>query len=200
MVPMKRSLVASLCILFCAALSLHSQVLPSAARGALAIDTGALGSVFQPDWNGFEVAAGPKRLYGVGAFADVRFSRWVQIEGEGRWLKFNKYCPGILPSGGPDPNSCISEETYLIGPRVPIIEFHGFTPYGKVLVGLGGGSILSSGHAFALAPGGGLDYRLSRRLGVRADFEYQRWRVNPAVTLWPYGVSQGVSYRVFGPH
>ena len=193
MVPMKRSIVASLCILFfCAALPLYSQVLPSAATSALSIDGGALGSVFQPDWNGFEATAGPKRLYGVGAYVDARFSRWVQVEAEGRWLHLNQYCVG-------GPGSCINEDTYLIGPRVPIYDFRNFTPYGKFLAGIGGGSMFSSGHSLALAYGGGLDYRLNRRFTARIDFEYQQWPVNSAVTLWPYGGSVGISYRVFGP-
>jgi len=185
MVPMKRSIVASLCILFlCAALSLHSQVLPSAARGAFSVDTGALASGFQPDYAGQGIAqTSPNRLYGVGAYADARFSRWVQIEGEGRWLRFNQY-------------QGISEDTYLVGPRVPICDWRGLAPYGKVLVGMGGGSFIN-GHSFVLAYGGGLEYRLTHRLAVRAEGEFQQWRVTP--TLYPYGVSVGVSYRVFGP-
>jgi len=185
MVPMKRSLVASLWILFlCAALSLRSQVLPSAATSALSIDGGALGTVFQPDYAGEGIAqTGPKRLWGVGAYVDARFSRWVQVEGEGRWLRFNEYLG-------------IDQDTYLIGPRVPIYEFRRFTPYAKALVGMGGGSFLN-GQSFVVAYGGGLDFRLSRRLTVRGEYEYQQWRITP--TLYPYGVSAGISYKIFGP-
>jgi hypothetical protein len=44
--------------------------------------------------------------------------------------------------------------------------------------------------------GGGVDYRLNRKFTIRcADFEYQQWQVNP--TIWPYGLSAGLSYRVF---
>jgi hypothetical protein len=44
--------------------------------------------------------------------------------------------------------------------------------------------------------GGGVDYRLSRKFTLRAfDFEYQRWNVTP--TLYPYGGSVGMSYKVF---
>ena len=49
------------------------------------------------------------------------------------------------------------ENTYLIGPRIPIGTFHRVTPYGKFLVGLGSGSFLA-GHAFVIAYGGGVDY------------------------------------------
>jgi hypothetical protein len=183
---MKRSIVVFSCLLFfTAAFSLHAQVVPSATRGGLAIDAGAMGSVFQPDYAGEGIAqTSPNRLYGVGAYGDVKFTRWVQLEGEARWLDFNEYLG-------------INETNYLIGPRVPIVTWKKMTPYGKVLFGLGGGSFLT-GHSFVISYGGGLDYRLSHRFSVRGDFEYQQWRITP--TLYPYGVSAGISYRVFGPH
>ncbi len=80
------------------------------------------------------------------------------------------------------PTSASIENTYLIGPRVPITTFHRITPYGKFLVGMGNGSFLT-GNTFVLAYGGGVDYRLSHRFTLRAfDFEYQQWRLTP-VTL-----------------
>ena len=160
--------------------------MPAASSGSLALDAGGFGTGFQPDYAGEGIAqTGPKRLYGGGAYVDGRIARWVQLEGEGRWLKFNQYLG-------------INESTYLIGPRVPVYTFfHRLTPYGKVLVGMGGGSFLT-GHSFVLAYGAGVDYQLTPRFKVRADFEYQQWRVTP--TLWPYGLSIGASYRIFGPH
>jgi Outer membrane protein beta-barrel domain len=183
---MKRLISACFCfVLSSAALTLHGQVAPAATSSSFRLDAGALGSVFQPDYWGTGVAStSPNRLYGVGGYVDARFSRWVQIEGEGRWLHFNEYLG-------------INENTFLIGPRVPIVTFHKITPYGKFLVGMGSGSFLN-GHSLVLAYGGGLDYRLTRRLTARADFEYQQWRITP--TLWPYGVSVGVSYRIFPLH
>jgi hypothetical protein len=183
---MKRSNVASLCFFFLsAALSLRGQVVPSAASSSLSVDAGGLGSVSQPDYAGEGIAqTSPNRLYGAGAYVDAHFSRWVQLEGESRWLRFNEYLG-------------INEDTYLIGPRIPIGTFKRFTPYGKVLVGMGSGSFLN-GHSFVIAYGGGLDYRLSKRFSIRcADFEYQQWQVTP--TLWPYGGSVGISYKIFGP-
>jgi opacity protein-like surface antigen len=184
---MKRSIVASLCFLFLfAAHALHSQVVPAATSGSLSLDAGGIGSVAQPDYAGEGIAqTSPNRLYGAGTYVDFGLNRWVQVEGEGRWLKFNQYLG-------------INESTYLVGPRVPIHTFRRFTPYGKFLVGTGGGSFLT-GHTFVLAYGGGLDIQVTHRLTVRLpDFEYQEWRVTP--TLWPYSGSVGISYRVFGPH
>ncbi len=139
--------------------------------------------MFQPDYAGQGVAqTSPFALYGMGAYIDARFTRWVQIEAEGRWLHWHEYAG-------------INENTYLIGPRIPIHTFYGFTPYGKVLVGWASGSFLS-GRATAVAYGGGVDYQLSPRFTLRAiDFEYQQYHVSP--TIWPYGGSIGLSYKVF---
>ena len=181
---MNRFAVSLLCALLgAAALSARAQVAPAATKSGLSLSAGGLGSVFQPDYAGTYVAqTSPNRLYGVGAYFDLKFSRWVQLEGEARWLRFNQY-------------QGINENSYLIGPKVPIHTFHGWTPYGKVLVGIGDGSFIS-GQAGALAFGGGVDYQLTHRLTLRAfDFEYQRWSVAP--TLWPYGGSVGISYRIF---
>jgi opacity protein-like surface antigen len=140
--------------------------------------------MFQPDYAGQGVAqTSPNRLYGIGVYADARFTRWVQAEAEARWLRFNEY-------------QGIGQNSYLIGPRVPIHDFHGLTPYAKVLVGLGSGTnSWLNGHAFAIAYGGGADYRLTRKFKVRGDFEYEDWHTKP--TLWPYGGSVGVSYTIF---
>jgi hypothetical protein len=180
---MRRSLFLALFFLFPAAtFTTHAQVAPAATGKGMSLAVGAEGSLFQPDYAGQGIAqTSPNRLYGIGAYADFRFTRWVQLEGEGRWLRFNEY-------------KNIDENSYLIGPRVPIHDFHGVTPYAKVLFGWGSGSFLS-GKAGAIAYGGGLDYRLTRKLKVRGDFEYQYWHVTP--TLWPYGGSAGISYTIF---
>lgn len=149
----------------------------------MTVNVGGEGSAFQPDYAGQGVAqAGPNRLYGIGAYVDVDFTRWIQVEGEGRWLHWNQYAG-------------IDQNTYMIGPRVPIIEFHRFTPYGKFLFGWASGSFLT-GRTTAFTYGGGVDYRLSHKFTLRCfDFEYQDWRVTP--TLHPYGGSVGLSYKVF---
>ena len=179
---MKRSSLFLLALLCFPIMRAAAQVEPSATARNFSLEVGGLGSYFQPNY-------GPNRLGGVGAFVDVRFSRWVQIEGEGRWLRFNQY-------------QNIYEDNYLIGPRIPIHQFGRFTPYGKVLVGLGDMNFqynYASGRFTALAYGGGLDIGLTRHLSVRAvDFEYQQWPSWLSSSLYPYGVSAGVSYRILG--
>jgi hypothetical protein len=185
--PMKRLIVLTSCgLFFSAAFALHAQVVPAASSGGFTLDAGGMASVFQPDYAGEGIAqTSPNRLYGIGGYVDARFSRWVQLEAEGRWLDYNEYLG-------------INENTYLIGPRIPIVNFHKLNPYGKFLIGMGSGSFLT-GHSFVLAYGGGLDYQLTRRLTVRCfDFEFQQWEITP--TLRPYGGSVGISYKIFPLH
>lgn len=183
-VPMKQTTLAFLCVvLFSPAVVMRAQVVPSATSNSFTLSAGALGSMFQPDYAGEGIAqTSPNRLLGVGAYVDARINRWVDIEGEGRWLPFNTYLG-------------INENTYLVGPRVPIITVHRITPYGKFLVGMGNGSFLT-GNTFVLSYGGGVDYRLSKKFTLRAfDFEFQQWKVTP--TISPYGGSVGIAYHIF---
>ena len=182
---MRLSTFAPFCIVtFLVTVSAHTQTVPAATASTFTLEAGVQGSRIQPDYRGRGIAeASPDHLYGAGVYVDADFTRWIQIEAEGRWLHFNKYLG-------------IDENTYLIGPRIPIVlDYHGLTPYGKFLIGMANGSFLT-GNSLALAYGGGVDYRLSRRFTIRAfDFEYQQWRLSP--TISPYGGSVGFSYRVF---
>jgi hypothetical protein len=189
---MKRTINALMCIVLASlALSARGQVVPSATGRKLTITAGGMGSVFQPDYaGGLTALTSPNRLYGAGVYVDVRVSRWLQFEAEGRWLNFNQYYSGVPPTGN-------GESNYLAGYRLPFTmpRYTRIKPYGKVLVGFSTASFLS-GHATTLAYGGGIDYRLNRRFTIRAcDFEYQQWRTTP--TLFPYGLSVGLGYKVF---
>jgi opacity protein-like surface antigen len=197
--PRLASTLVLFCILFAAgAARTRAQVVPSATRGHLSLTAGGLASVFQPDYECCGVAGtSTNRLYGVGAFVDVRFSRWVQVEAEGRWLRFNEV-------------EGIGQDNYLIGPRLPIhhFQFLHATPYVKVLAGMGKMTFedsSGSGRYFDLAYGGGVDFKLTKRFSARGDFEYQQWPRWPNIaepgfanaTLFPYGASVGVGYKVF---
>jgi hypothetical protein len=194
----RRSFYAVLLMLLSiGALSAYSQVVPSAFARGLSITAGGEASAFQPDYTGFGIPASSSTyLYGIGTFVDVRFNPWVQIEAEGRWLRFNQ-ADGIY------------EDNYLIGPRLPIykLRFWHATPYAKVLVGYGKLNFENGngwGRYTALSYGGGLDVKLTRRINLRLpDFEYQQWPgwsegTTNTYTLSPYGISVGVSYRVLG--
>jgi opacity protein-like surface antigen len=186
---MKRSLVFLFLssLLAAGALSARAQVVPAAYGRQFSVTAGGMFSVFQPDYAGGGVAqTSPNRLYGVG-----RFTRWVQFEAEGRWLRFNQL-------------DNINQSNYLIGPRLPIHKLHFWraTPYAKALIGLGDMNFEfneASGRFTDIAYGGGLDWKVNRKISVRAvDFEYQQWPkwINNE-QLFPYGVSVGVGYKIF---
>lgn len=198
---MRRSITSVFFILLAATgLSARAQVVPSAYARGMSVTAGGEVSGFQPDYTGFGVPAAASfrgDLAGIGTFVDVKFTPWVQIEAEGRWMRFNQ------PQGG------IYEDNYLIGPRLPIYKLHFWraTPYAKVLVGFGKLNFEHGngwGRYTDIAYGGGLDIKMSKRINLRMpDFEYQQWPkwsegVGNPTTLFPYGLSVGVSYRVFG--
>jgi opacity protein-like surface antigen len=118
----------------------------------------------------------------------VKFKRWVQLEAEGRWLRFNQY-------GG------ISQNNYLIGPRVPVLHFWRSSIYAKALGGyakMNFDSFGNKGTFTDLAFGGGMDVNLTKRISIRAaDFEYQYYPKWSNSTLSPYGASVGIGYKLF---
>lgn len=177
-----------------ATLAAQGQSVPSANRGQFSLSAGALGVAAQPDFNPdtSTVEAGPKRLYGAGSYVDIKFTRWVQLEVEGKWLRFNQYTGAFQQAPG------LYQDTYLAGPRIPLFQYRRFTPYVKALAGIGRmPKYLSGGPAFAAAYGGGVDYRLTKRFKIRVvDFEYQQWNTTPT-SLHPYSASVGLGYRIF---
>ena len=79
--------------------------------------------------------------------------------------------------------------TYLFGPRVTLRSFHRLTPFGQTLFGFGRGTSDISGtlagnqNAFAMAVGGGVDYKISNRFSVRPlQVDYLLTRFNEATT------------------
>jgi opacity protein-like surface antigen len=181
---MRQKIHVLICIALAAsAIAAHGQVAPSAYAHQANVTVGGFGSVFQPDYAGNGIAeSSPNPLFGPGAYVDVKLNRWVTVEAEGRWLRFNKYIG-------------ISEDNYLIGGKVPIHQFGKLVPYGKLMVGIGSGSFLN-GHSTVLSYGGGVDYELNKRWTIRAgDFEFQQWFLTPQ--LHPYGGSIGIGYKIF---
>ncbi|MGA2206309.1 MAG: outer membrane beta-barrel protein [Terracidiphilus sp.] len=176
---------------FCAALlpvPAQAQVVPSGFESRHAVWVGGECSTFSAS---FPYQSG-QRIYGCGAFADLRWAPHLDVEGDARWL----------PAGG---FAGSTESSYLAGPRYMFNRLGKFQPYGKFL--LGEGSIhypyqIGNRTYFALAPGGGLNYRVARRLTVRAEYEYQIWLNSPGFAnepnhhLAPNGFNLGVAYQV----
>lgn len=194
-------------LLVAGASAVRAQVSAAATGRQFSITAGGMASVFQPDfvydswvctiqpclyssdWSPVAKAS-PQPLLGAGAYVDMKFNRWVQIEAEGRWLRFNQYAG-------------VNQDNYLIGPRLPIFHAGRTTVYAKALGGYSNmafGNDQGSGKTATFAFGGGLDYRVTKRISLRAaDFEYQYWPAsawsNSAFT--PYGASMGIGYRIF---
>ena len=170
---------------------------------------GAELSAFNPDWGCASSSpfCSTEELYGPTAFFDFDLHGKYGVEGEARWLHFNG-------------NAGEVESNYLAGPRYRLVRFHRLDGWFKLDVG--GGWITTSGYPaagslkgsyFVYAPGGTVDYRLTHRLYVRGDYEWQVWpsfagppTYNPttgavmqnSAGLTPNGFSVGVAYRFLG--
>lgn len=158
----------------------HSQALPTATAPGAYISVGTTYSFFDSGY-------GQQQVHGAGAYIDINPVRQVGIEGEGRWLKQNQF-------------SDVRQSTYLIGPRVQLRRGP-YTPYIKTLAGLGYFEFpyeSARGRYFVIAPGAGVDLMLGNDWKIRLiDVEWQQWPQFTFGTINPYGVSFGVSYRVF---
>jgi len=193
-------------LLFAGAVAASAQVVPSATGRQVSITAGGMASGFQPDFAGnwvctestvlcgnpsnwYPVAQSSNQpLLGAGAYVDVRLRRWVQFEAEARWMRWNQYYG-------------ISQDNYLIGPRIPVYHFWKATVYSKALAGYSRMSFDTygdHGKFTDIAFGGGLDVKLTRKISIRAmDAEYHYWPYWGNSTLSPYGVSVGVGYKIF---
>jgi hypothetical protein len=156
------------------------QVVPSADAGGSRLTVGATAI-------GYALQYGERKMLGVAAIADIDTKRRIGFEGEAQWLIFHQ-------------TANVHTETYLIGPRYQM-TFGRFQPYAKGLVGFGRFNYpynLGQDNDLVIAPGGGLDYRLTNRLRLRlADFEYQFWPQFHYGALSSYGVSSGIRVRIF---
>ena len=176
--------------LFIAPVFAAAQTQYSAERAPVTFTMGGAYSFFDAAYGGYKVM-------GVTAYANFSPVIWdhVAVEGEGRWLTLNA-------SHG------FAEYNYLAGPvyRITLAEHRRLHPYVKGLIGAGIVEFphhLAVGRYFAIAPGGGVDYTLSHRWRLRADYEYQIWPQAPGIGgypagfMKPNGVSVGFTYRVF---
>jgi opacity protein-like surface antigen len=183
----KRSLLFALLLL--PVLSVSAQVAPSAASFRGSLWAGGEFSNFSPDF-------GPQRLNGAGFYVDLHRSPLIGVEAEGRFLRVNPYFGE-------------HEDSYLIGPHVRFLRHGRIDPYAKILFGIGKITYpfgLGYGTYFAYAPGGGIDYHLSRKISARVEYEYQFWPTAPGAAFsdisgnhgfTPNGFSAGVAYRIF---
>lgn len=159
--------------------SASGQARESATAGGVSIWAGVGGS-------GYYLQYGARKILGVTGFVDADSIRHIGIEAEGRWLELHQVAN-------------VHAETYMIGPRYHF-NFSRFQPYAKGLVGAGEFNFpynYAHGGYFVVAPGAGVDYRLSHRWSVRLlDVEYQYWPQFTFGAMSSIGATAGIRYRI----
>lgn len=163
----------------------QAQVAAASVGGRPSLYAGGFYSNFNSDFQN-------PRIQGLGLFVDWNTFGHLGVEGEARFLRLDQI-------------NGFHSDHYLAGPRYSL-RYGNLRPYAKFLIG--GGELtfpsgLGHGGYFAMAPGIGVDYRLTRRFSARADYEYQIWPSAPGLPgapsngLTPNGYSFGVAYRIF---
>ena len=136
-------------------------------------------------FSGYYLGYGSFENLGVTAYVDADLTRSLGLEGEGRWLRFHQ-------------TNDIHADTYLGGARYHF-NFGRYQPYVKGLAGLGLFNFAynyAHGSYFVVAPGGGVDYRLSPKWSMRVDGEYQYWPLFTFGAMSSAGVTVGIRYLV----
>jgi opacity protein-like surface antigen len=168
--------------------SVQAQVVPSAKGQGHAL---WVGGEYSNIHAGFPYQSS-QRLWGVGAFVDYHLTVHLDVEAEARFLEFNSFYGE-------------SENNFLAGPRYLARRFGKVQPYAQCLVGIARIQYpfsIGSGQYLALAPGGGLNYRLYRRWTLRGEYEYQFWpgspniAIEPAHEITPNGFHVGIAFRL----
>jgi opacity protein-like surface antigen len=170
---------------------LMSQSMPTAVR-RLNVQVGGLFSVANPGVaSDATIVYGQMNFKGGGMYATIDPANHLGLEMSVRQ---------VFGTEG------VHERTYSAGPRFYLTRGR-FMPYGKVLFGR---AVFNFPNNFANQAftegslGGGVDYRLTSLLYVRADYEYQRWfSFGTQVSAFPGSLSPsvasfGVSYHFGG--
>ena len=167
---------------------MQAQVVPTAVDGRHSL---WVGGEYSNIHAGFPYQSS-QRLWGIGGFADYHLTTHIDAEAEARFLRFNSFYGE-------------TEDNYLAGPRYLVGTFGKLQPFAQFLVGFGKLEYpfdIGSGQYLALAPGGGVTYRISRKWSLRGEYEYQFWPGSPnfanepAHEITPNGFHMGLSYRL----
>lgn len=182
------------------ATSVNGQSPPAARSPNLRFSVGA-------EFSGFDtnVTSQQPFEYGVGAYADLNVRRSFGLELEGRTIQFNE-------------QENVRQDILSGGLRYrftkPPLFAHKLIPYAKGLVGDGSAdfprgtykeaSLRQHNTMTVMTLGSGVDYRLTHRVLIRAEYEYQFWldygrgQLLPGLgTANPNGFSIGAAYRFF---
>jgi len=194
--------------LTCATHSTFAQAVPAATQGRSPWAIGAGISGFNPDY-------GHGHLLGGTLWIDYTFTRvpsflqGLSMELEARDLNYDRNAPGV---------STLRQDTAGGGLLYSWRHFVKLRPYAKLLAeygnddyglykhtinGLVPGNRYHDSRNF-LGAGGGVEYLVTPRLWVRADYEYQSWPdffkyTTPAGRLTPQGITVGAMYHFGSP-
>jgi opacity protein-like surface antigen len=161
-----------------------TQVAPALSGGSkFKLALGAGFSSFDTDYS-------PHRMYGITAYGDLDYGRWIGFEAEGRTIQFNQF-------------GNLREDTLGGGARFRFPQFGRITPYTKFLIGIGSIDFPASPKLpfythdtfIFYNAGGGVDYRLSSHFYLRGSYDYEWWPRWPKHGLTPNGFTIGANYR-----
>ena len=173
--------------LFLSAASVFAQVETSVTGGEGVLWGGGEVSGFNPDY-------GSDHLLGLGATFDFNFTPKIGMIGEARWLHFH--------NGG---NGGETQSDYLLGAKYRVWRYKRLDFDAKFLVGgvwIRFPGDIGTGSYFAYAPGGFVDYRITKRFRARGGYEYQFLPSAPNIPgqpndgLQPHGWTVGVEYNI----
>jgi Outer membrane protein beta-barrel domain len=193
----------------------QSQVVPAIRGGGSQINVYGFYSLVNPD-------AGATLNYPKGTKFPSGFANtndWNNGGGVGADFRLGRFIFGQPAVGARftwTTSTWGTEKTYLFGPELHYV-YGKFRPYGSFLLGVGDVTYKPNGvtdNSIVYQIGGGVDYRMGRRLSVRmVDFQYQFWNLGThnytagllpgqpaqsfATTLRPFSLNFGVLFRVF---
>jgi hypothetical protein len=171
---------ASVALVLLAARTVHAQSLPTATGPGTYVIVGGT-------FSGFEAQYGKQAITGASVYLDSNLYWRYGFETEARRMVYPKFGE--------------SQTTLLAGPKWSF-RAQGLVPYVKLLAGGGRFEFpygYGRGDYFVVAPGAGVDLRLGEKIRLRLlDVEYQDWTGFTFGSLYPYGISTGISLQVYG--
>jgi hypothetical protein len=185
-----------------AAVPIFSQTVYHAEEGKLPLSFGGGVANFNPDYPR-GTATGDGRMWGASAWADagIRFGpAWLHpfnVE-----LQYRS-----IFAGGTLAQANLNEGSYGGGVTYTWRHFRNFSPYGKYIMSLGtisfppisvpGNPSYSHDSRFTNDLGGGFEYRLTRHIWARADYECDLWgHIYGLSEFAPQGFTVGAMYRL----
>jgi len=209
-----------------------SQVIPAALEPSEPLSVGLGASIYSLDyvgdgnnswrpidgatlWIDWQFTRIPHYLNGVGVEAEVRdLSKWGPKELSKGYGSYNCVDGALPPNCEPNPSG-LRADTAEGGLLYTWHRYARIHPFGKLLAGFGNmdfpatdahypsGRLYTHDTRTFFALGGGLEYRLKRKIDIRAEYEYQFWPTFLGYNfVQPNGVSIGVlySFKPYYPH